>query len=155
MTVPTPTPRTPWLTPRRGRLLFGIFLCLFGVFGLAGSINQYSVAQRRTAHVVAEVVNVNQAPPNIINRLFGTFKVTYRFSAENETVTGSGSYEVAPPAETTPVEYEPTRPKNNALLLPSREHGVVTLITSALILGGGWMIWRNVEIPENDKARFQ
>ena len=137
--------REPWLTPRRGRLLFGIFLCLFALFGLAGSINQYFVAQRRTARVVAEIVQVNEAPPCILSRIFGTFKITYRFSIDKEFLTASGSYDVAPASDTEAVEYEPTRPKNNALALPSREKSVVALISVAMVSGGVWMMWRNLE----------
>ena len=134
--------RQSWLTPRRGQLLCGVLLCAFGLLVLNAVIFKYIAAQRRTEHSIAEIVNVKRIP---IARIFPSVEVTYRFTVGNETITASNSYDVEPPSPTCAVAYEPARPQNNALLLPSKEQIGLTLIAMALIVGGGWLVQRNID----------
>lgn len=114
---------------------------MFGLLVLNGMIFKYFAAQRRTEHSIAEIVNVKRIP---IARILPSFEVTYRFTVNSETITATNSYDVDPGRSDVAVVYEPAKTKNNALLLPSEELRGITFIAIALIVGGGWLIQRNI-----------
>jgi hypothetical protein len=98
-------------------------------------------AQRRTEHALAEIIEVKHIS---VARILPSFEVTYRFTIKNETLTATNGYDVDPTGSAVVVVYEPANPKNNALLLPSKEQIGLTLIAMALIVGGGWLVQRNI-----------
>jgi hypothetical protein len=110
-----------------------------------GLVFEYFAAQRRTEQGTAEIVSVNEAPTSIFARILPPVTIKYRFTAGNETITSSRAYDIAPQGSTVFVVYEPTKPKNNSLMLPSRKQRVIFLIAIALFVGGGWLIYRNFE----------
>jgi hypothetical protein len=105
-------------------------------------ILKYVAAQRRTERSRAEVVNVKPIP---IARIFPSVEVTYRFTVNSETITATNSYDVEPGTSVVAVEYEPAKPHNNALLLPSKEQNGLSLVAIALVGVGAWLIQRNID----------
>jgi hypothetical protein len=119
-------------------------MCIFGLFVLVGMLYQYFAAQRRTQLGLAEIVKVKPIASGSIARLLSPFEITYRFNVENETITTSNHYDVEPTGPSIAVVYERAKPRNNALMLPSKDKRGISMIAAALIIGGGWLIKRNI-----------
>lgn len=120
-------------------------MCAFGLFVLSGSIYQYVLAGRRTGRGEAEIVKVDKNSASILTGILPPFTITYRFAAESEIINAQGAYDIEPPSATAAVAYEPANPKNNSLLLPSRQQNVITLIAIVIIASGGWLIRRTLK----------